>query len=98
MPRDCGYCSQSKVSEAEIPRYNLLNRDKLLDGAAIAAERRAKTYCIVISARGPNEREMAAVTQIVPQIKEKYGLQICACLGLLTAEQAGQLKACGLTR
>ena len=27
-PEDCGYCSQSKVSEAEIPRYNLLNRRK----------------------------------------------------------------------
>jgi len=61
-PEDCGYCSQSKVSEAEIPRYNLLSRDKLLDGARIAAERKARTYCIVISARGPNEREMRAVT------------------------------------
>ena len=71
-------------SEAEIPRYNLLSRDKLMDGARIAAERGAKTYCIVISARGPNEREMAAVTKIVPEIKEKFGLQICACLGLLT--------------
>ena len=29
-PEDCGYCSQSKVSDAEIPRYNLLNREKLL--------------------------------------------------------------------
>ena len=38
-PEDCTYCSQSKVSEAEIPRYNLLSRDKLLDGAKIAAER-----------------------------------------------------------
>jgi len=97
-PEDCAYCSQSKVSEAEIPRYNLLNRDKLLDGAAMAHERGAKTYCIVISARGPNEREMAAVTQIVPQIKQKYGLQICACLGLLTPEQAEQLKACGVDK
>ncbi len=32
-PEDCGYCSQSKVSEAEIPRYNLLNAEKLLAGA-----------------------------------------------------------------
>ncbi len=24
-PEDCGYCSQSKVSEAEIPHYNLLS-------------------------------------------------------------------------
>src|SRR3972149_7015436 len=37
-PEDCGYCSQSKVSEAEIPRYNLLSRDKLLAGARMAAE------------------------------------------------------------
>jgi len=97
-PEDCGYCSQSKVSEAEIPRYNLLNAQKLLDGARIAAERQSKTYCIVISARGPNEREMEAVTRIVPQIKERYNLQICTCLGLLTPEQAVRLKECGVDK
>lgn len=97
-PEDCGYCSQSKVSEAEIPRYNLLNREMLLDGARLAAERKARTYCIVISARGPNEREMRAVTSIVPEIKRKFNLKICACLGLLTPEQAEQLKACGVDR
>jgi biotin synthase len=97
-PEDCSYCSQSKISEAEIPRYNLLSRDKLLEGARIAAERQARTYCIVISARGPNDREMRAVTTIVPEIKERYNLKICACLGLLTPEQAQQLKECGVDR
>ncbi len=97
-PEDCGYCSQSKVSEAEIPRYNLLNKQKLLDGARVAAERQAKTYCIVISARGPSLREMEAITTIVPQIKAQYDLKICACLGLLTPEQAAELKACGVDR
>jgi biotin synthase len=97
-PEDCGYCSQSKVSEADIPRYNLLSRDKLLEGARIAAQQQARTYCIVISARGPNEREMRAVTTIVPEIKQRYNLKICACLGLLTPDQARQLKACGVDR
>ena len=97
-PEDCSYCSQSKVSEAEIPRYNLLSREKLLDGARLAAEQNARTYCIVISARGPNDREMAAVTTIVPQIKQQYNLKICACLGLLTPDQAQQLKECGVDR
>jgi biotin synthase len=97
-PEDCGYCSQSKVSAAEIPRYNLLNREKLLDGARIAAERQSKTYCIVISARGPNEREMDAVASIVPEIKRRYDLKICACLGLLTPEQAQRLKDCGVDK
>ena len=97
-PEDCSYCSQSKVSDAEIPRYNLLNKNKLLDGARVAHERGSKTYCIVISARGPNESEIRAVETIVPQIKEQYGLNICACLGLLTPEQANRLKACGVDK
>ncbi|MDZ4817551.1 MAG: biotin synthase BioB [Planctomycetota bacterium] len=97
-PEDCGYCSQSKVSDAEIPRYNLLNAKKLLDGARIAHEQGSKTYCIVISARAPNEREINAITQIVPQIKSQYGLNICACLGLLTAEHARRLKECGVDK
>lgn len=97
-PEDCGYCSQSKISEAEIPRYNLLSREKLLDGARLASARKARTYCIVISARGPNEREMRAVTSIVPEIKQHFNLKICACLGLLSLEQAEELKACGVDR
>jgi biotin synthase len=97
-PEDCGYCSQSKVSTAEIPRYNVLSAEKLLDGARIAAERQSKTFCIVISARGPNQREIAAVTSIVPEIKARYNLEICACLGLLTPEQARQLKECGVDK
>lgn len=97
-PEDCSYCSQSKISTADIPQYNILSREKLLDGARVAAERQARTYCIVISARGPNEREMKAVETIVPEIKRKYGLHICACLGLLTDEQAMRLAACGVDR
>ncbi len=97
-PEDCHYCSQSKTSTSEIPKYNLLSREKLLDGARVAHERQAKTYCIVISARGPNEREVAAVEQIVPEIKSRYDLNICACLGLLSPDQAQRLKACGVDR
>jgi biotin synthase len=97
-PEDCHYCSQSKVSEAEIPRYNLLSRDKLLDGARVAAERGSKTYCIVISARGPSEREIQAVEKIVPEIKSRYDLDVCACLGLLTTDQAQRLAACGVNK
>ena len=97
-PEDCHYCSQSKISNAEIPKYNILKRDQLMEAAKVAAERGAKTYCLVISARGPNEREMSAVEQIVPEIKAKYDLDICACLGLLSREQADRLKACGVNR
>src|SRR5437868_15370675 len=97
-PEDCHYCSQSKISMADIPRYNLLSREKLLDGARLAAERGSKTYCIVISARGPSEREIEAVEKIVPEIKMRYDLEVCACLGLLTPDQAQRLAACGVNK
>jgi biotin synthase len=97
-PEDCSYCSQSKVSEAEIPRYNLLSAPKLMEAARMAAERNSKTFCIVISARGPTEREMAAVCEIVPKIKQEHDLNICACLGLLTPEQAKRLADAGVDK
>jgi biotin synthase len=97
-PEDCAYCSQSKVSQAPIAKYNILQREQLLDGARIAHQRGAETYCIVISARGPNERELQAVEEIVPQIKAAYPLGVCASLGLLTADQARRLKAAGVDR
>jgi biotin synthase len=97
-PEDCHYCSQAKTSEADIPRYNLLSREKLLDGARVAAERGSKTYCIVISARGPSEREIQAVEKIVPEIKRQYDLEVCACLGLLSPDQAQRLAACGVNK
>jgi biotin synthase len=97
-PEDCHYCSQSKISDAPIPKYNILSRDKLLEGAKLAAERQSKTYCIVISGRAPNEREMQAVEKIVPEIKQKYGLNICACLGLLNESQAQRLADAGVDK
>jgi biotin synthase len=64
----------------------------------MAAERGSKTYCIVISARGPSEREIQAVEKIVPEIKARHDLEVCACLGLLTPEQAQRLAACGVNK
>ncbi len=97
-PEDCGYCSQSKLSTAPIDKYRMLSVDQLLDGARIAAQRDSKTYCIVISGRAPSERELKAVEMVVPRVKEEFNLKICACLGLLTPENAARLKACGVDR
>jgi len=41
---------------------------------------------------------LEAVETIVPEIKQRYNVKICACLGLLTPDQAERLKACGVDR
>ena len=97
-PEDCGYCSQSIISEAEIPRYSLLNEAKLMEGAERAVASQARTYCIVASGRGPSNREVDHIASTVAKIKDKYGLHICCCLGLLDEEQAVRLKAAGVDR
>ena len=95
---DCGYCSQSRVSRAEIPRYNLLTAEQILDGARVASKRQTTTYCIVISGRAPTDRELDTLSQAVPQVKSTYGLKICFSVGLLSVEQAVRLKVCGVDR
>jgi len=97
-PEDCHYCSQSAVSDAPIDRYPLQSVDRLLQGARDAAANQARTYCIVASGRGPSHREVGHVADAVRTIKAETGLHICCCLGLLTDEQAAELKAAGVDR
>ncbi|WP_459557968.1 biotin synthase BioB [Lacunimicrobium album] len=97
-PEDCGYCSQSIVSDAKIDKYAWLNEEKLMAGARQAKENQARTYCIVASGRGPTNREVEHVSKVVEKIKAETGLHICCCLGLLKPEQADRLKAAGVDR
>jgi len=97
-PEDCGYCSQSKVSDAPIERYSIANERVLMEGARKAKESQARTYCIVASGRGPSDREVAHVCDVVRKIKDELGMHICACLGLLKPHQAQQLAEAGVDR
>ena len=97
-PEDCTYCSQSKVSDAPIEKYAMLNAERLLDGARKASDSNARTYCIVASGRGPSDREVDHVCRVVREIKREFGLHICACLGLLRPDQAVKLKEAGVDR
>ncbi|MED1952278.1 biotin synthase BioB [Brevibacillus centrosporus] len=97
-PEDCGYCSQSIVSNAPVAKYTLLDKETLLAGAREALNRKAGTYCIVASGRGPTEKELAQVIEAVEEIRETMPLKICACLGILSDEQATRLQAAGVHR
>lgn len=98
-PEDCGYCSQSRVSAAEIPRYPLLSREAILERAERAVGLQASTCCIVLSGRGPTPREVDHVAQAARAIKAAHpGLKICACMGLLQESQARQLHDAGVER
>ncbi|MGX1902043.1 biotin synthase BioB [Thermolongibacillus altinsuensis] len=97
-PENCGYCSQSAVSSAPVQTYKMVDKETLLRGAERAYQSKIGTYCIVASGRSPSEKEIDTVVSAVKEIKEKYGLKICACLGILKPEQALRLKEAGVDR
>ncbi len=95
-PEDCGYCSQSKISTAEIEKYPMLAQDKIMQAADRAAQLKAGTLCMVISGRAPGETVFGKVLDAVRAVRAKHDLKICACLGLLNAEQVERLKIAGV--
>ncbi len=96
-PEDCHYCSQSIISKADIDRYPLLSKDKLIEGARRAVAAKSNRYCMVTSGRGPTANDIDRFCNIVQAIKTEYpALEICLCLGILSEEQARKLKASGV--
>ncbi|MCI1575102.1 MULTISPECIES: biotin synthase BioB [Heyndrickxia] len=98
-PEDCGYCAQSIKAATKIDRYPLVSKQTIVEGAKEAKKNKIGTYCIVMSGRRPTNREVDTVIAAVEEIKRDVEqLKICACLGLVTEEQAFKLKAAGVDR
>lgn len=95
---DCGYCGQS-VKMKDKQRYALVEPEKIKAGAQVATDNHIGTYCIVMSGRGPTNREVDHICETVHDIKALHPqLKICACLGLTNEAQAEKLKEAGVDR
>ncbi|MEV7872440.1 biotin synthase BioB [Streptomyces sp. NPDC088124] len=95
-PEDCSYCSQRLGSTAEILKYTWLKPDEVTKVAAAGVAGGAKRVCLVASGRGPTDRDIDRVSRSIEAIKEQNGdVEVCACLGLLSAGQGERLRAAG---
>ncbi|HKD67511.1 MAG TPA: biotin synthase BioB [Candidatus Binataceae bacterium] len=96
-PEDCGYCSQSRVSKADIPVYKLQSISQLVEGADRAAQTGARRYCMVTSGRGPDARDVEHFGEACERIRAQFPkLEICLSLGLMERDQADTLKTAGV--
>ncbi|MEV1046361.1 biotin synthase BioB [Streptomyces sp. NPDC049916] len=95
-PEDCSYCSQRLGSKAGILKYTWLKPEEASRAAAAGVAGGAKRVCLVASGRGPTDRDVDRVTRTIEAIKEENeGVEVCACLGLLSDGQAGRLRSAG---
>ncbi|GAB3758403.1 biotin synthase BioB [Zhihengliuella somnathii] len=95
-PEDCTYCSQRLGSEAQILKYKWLSTEDAVQQAALGVRGGASRVCLVASGRGPTDRDVGRVTDMVERVKAEHpGVEVCACLGLLRERHAAQLVAAG---
>ncbi len=92
---DCSYCSQSARYKTETEREALMQVADVLAAAKEAKAKGASRFCMGAAWRGPKEKELEVVTQMIREVKA-LGLETCVTLGMLKDGQASKLKAAGL--
>ncbi|KQZ26231.1 biotin synthase BioB [Duganella sp. Root1480D1] len=92
---DCGYCPQAARYDTGVEAKKILDLDTVLDAAKQAKDNGATRFCMGAAWRSPKERDMEKVETMVREVKA-MGLETCATLGMLEADQAQRLKDAGL--
>ena len=92
---DCKYCSQSLAHNAELKKEKLMPMEPVLEAAQRAKDNGATRFCMGAAWRNPQGKSFERVTEMVSAVKA-MGLETCATLGMLTEDQAHQLKEAGL--
>lgn len=95
-PEDCSYCSQSLGAKTGVLKYSWLSTEQATAAATAGVGGGARRVCLVASGRGPSNRDVDRVGQIIGHIKaENPEVEVCACLGFLTEQQASTLHEAG---
>jgi biotin synthase len=94
-PEDCAYCPQAQRYDTGVLPQKLLDVDEVLERARAAKAAGASRFCMGAAWRGPKDRDIPKVAEIVRAVKA-LGMETCATLGLLGEGHAQQLKDAGL--
>ncbi|MEP7184079.1 MAG: biotin synthase BioB [Betaproteobacteria bacterium] len=92
---DCGYCPQAKRHQTAVDDEALAELPAVVAAARAAKDAGASRFCMGAAWRGPKERDLVPVLDMVREVKA-LGLETCCTLGMLKDGQAERLKAAGL--
>ncbi len=100
-PEDCNFCGQSATSGAGgagMRATPLLEPDEVMKAALEAQQFGASEFCIVLAVRGPDERTLRRLVELVHLVRDGTSLNVNVSAGILADEQAEQLAAAGVHR
>jgi len=94
-PEDCAYCPQAARYHTGVDNEAMLAVADVVAAARAAKSAGATRFCMGAAWRGPKERDLLPVLDMVKEVKA-LGLETCATLGLLKDGQAEALRDAGL--
>jgi biotin synthase len=94
-PEDCKYCPQSVRYDTGLDREELLDVAAVVAAAQAAMSSGATRFCMGAAYRSPKPKQLEQIKQMVREVRA-LGLETCATAGMLTAQQARELKDAGL--
>ena len=94
-PEDCAYCPQSIRYDTGIDAGEVMVVDEVIRAAQEARDNGASRFCMGAAWRSPKDRDISKVIELISAVKA-LGMETCATLGMLTADQALRLKEAGL--
>ncbi len=94
-PEDCGYCPQAARYHTGVENQDMLSLDEVVSAATAAKQKGASRFCMGAAWRGPKQRDIDKVTEMVSAVKA-LDMETCATLGMLKPGQAQQLGEAGL--
>lgn len=97
-PEDCHFCSQSSAFDTPVKATPFLDTDEVLAAARETGALGASEFCIVLAVKGPDERTLSRILELVPVINSETGMDVAVSAGILTDDQARRLAEGGVHR
>jgi biotin synthase len=97
-PEDCHFCAQSSRFDTPVKATPFLDTAEVLAAARETAALGASEFCIVLAIRGPDERTIQRILELIPLVHEETGLNVAISAGILTEDQARRLADGGAHR
>jgi biotin synthase len=94
-PEDCGYCPQSIHYDTGVAREDMLPLEQVVEAARRAQAAGATRFCMGAAFRSPKKKDIERIATMIREVGA-LGLETCATLGMLTPQQAHELKDAGL--
>lgn len=93
---DCKFCAQSGHYHTEVTTYPLIKKEEVLVQAYDLEKQGVQRFSLVTSGKGIGRKDFVSLLDIYDYIRINTSIQLCASHGIISYEQAKQLKQAGV--